>query len=494
MRHRPAMTRPAAGALAAMAALTLAAPQPLAAQNAETASGVYTTPPGFEQMVADNLPSVVGILSTVPASMQAPRRGPRLPPGLDEFFGQPVPEPDADQGPLRGQGSGFVISEDGLVVTNNHVVAGAETIEIVTEDERRLDAEVVGTDAATDLALLRVDTDETLPAVEWGDSTELEVGEWLVAIGNPFGLGGTVTAGILSARARDINAGPYDTFLQTDAAINRGNSGGPLFNAEGEVVGVNTAIFSPSGGNVGIGFAVPSQLARSVIDDLRTEGRVQRGYLGVRVQTVDKELAAALGIAPGVAGTPGGALVSEVTDASPAAEAGLEPGDVVVGIAGQSVEDARDLTFAVAGLPMGEPVDVAVLREGERQTLSVTIGEQPESLFDTSQPEREAPPDEPSLGVSVAPLDAETREQVGVPEDVTGLFVAQVQPGTPAARADLRRGDVISAAGGAPIAEASALRDAAATAEEEDRPLLLRIWREGAYAFVPVRLQASTEG
>jgi serine protease Do len=320
------------------------------------------------------------------------------------------------------------------------------------------------------------------------------VGEWLVAIGNPFGLGGTVTAGILSARARDINAGPYDSFLQTDAAINAGNSGGPLFNADGEVIGVNTAIFSPSGGNIGIGFAVPSDLARSVIDDLEAEGRVQRGYLGVRVQSVDEDLAAALGIEPGVSGAPGGALVSEVTDASPAAEAGLEPGDVVVEIAGTAVEDARDLTFAVAELPAGEAVPVAVLREGERRTLDVTIGEQPDALYGAGPPDREGGPGEPRLGVSVAALDEEAREQAGIPDEVTGLLVASVQPGTPAARADLRQGDVISAAGGEEITEVAALRQAAADAEEGDRPLLLRIWRQGSYAFVPVRLTAATEG
>ncbi len=490
MRHRTAMSGPAGGVLALAATLALAAPSPLAAQTGETA---YDTPAGFEQMVADKLPAVVGILSTAPAA-QAQRGGPRLPPGVEEFFGQPVPPQGEGQGPLRGQGSGFVISEGGLVVTNNHVVAGAETIEVVTEDEQRLDAEIVGTDPATDLALLRVDTDVTLPSVSWGSSSELQVGEWLVAIGNPFGLGGTVTAGILSARARDINSGPYDTFLQTDAAINRGNSGGPLFNADGEVVGVNTAIFSPSGGNIGIGFAVPSDLARSVIDDLSREGRVQRGYLGVQVQTVSEDLAQALGIEPGPTGTPGGALVADVTEMSPAAEAGLEPGDVIVEIGGMPVEDSRDLTFAVADLPIAEEAQITVLRDGERWTLPVTIGEQPATLFDTTPPDREGGPEEPRLGLSVAPLDDETREQASIPAGVTGLFVASVQPGSPASRAGLRQGDVISAAGGEQISEVSALRAAAAEADEKDRPLLIRVWRDGSYAFVPVRLTASSEG
>jgi serine protease Do len=301
-----------------------------------------------------------------------------------------------------------------------------------------------------------------------------------------------VTTGILSARSRDINSGPYDNFLQTDAAINSGNSGGPLFNTAGEVVGVNTAIFSPSGGNVGIGFAVPSDVARAIVLDLQDDGTVSRGYLGVRVQHVGPELAEALGIEPGGVGDAGGALVAEVTEGSPAEAAGLVAGDVIVEVANAAVEDPRDLTFAVAELEPGSETTMTVMRDDGREQITVTIGEQPSDLFATAAPGGPAP-GEPRLGVSVAPLDAETRDRAGIPEEVDGLLVAQVQGGTPAARAGLQQGDVIAEAGGAAVTQVSALRDAAAEAEEDDRPLLLRIWRGGGYNFVAIRFEDDAE-
>ncbi|RBI86369.1 protease Do [Rhodosalinus halophilus] len=471
---------------AALVAL-FAAAQPLAAQQSVqgTAPGAdYDTPAGFQEMVADKLPAVVGILSTAPARAGGPERGPRLPPGFEDFFGAPMPQ--QPPGPMRAQGSGFFVSADGYVVTNNHVVQGAESVEVVLADEERLEAAIVGTDPATDLALLKVETDETRPFVTWGASSDLQVGEWLVAIGNPFGLRATVTAGILSARSRDIRSGPYDDFLQTDAAINSGNSGGPLFNTEGDVVGVNTAIFSPSGGNVGIGFAIPSRVAQSVVADLRDDGEVERGYLGVRLQPVDANLAAALGLPEDA---PGGALIADVTEGSPAAEAGLRPGDVVTQIAGEPIEDPRALSFAVAALEAGSEVGVSVLREGEPERLEVTIGEQPAEFFAAAAPPQTPQDDgQARLGVTVAPVDGELRARSNLPDTVSGLYVVSVAPGTPAARAGLREGDVISTADGEEIEGVEALRAAARAAEESERPLLLRVFRGGSHSFVAVRL------
>jgi serine protease Do len=475
-------------ALAALLAAGLPA-APAVAQD----SG-FTTPDGFSQMVAERLPSVVGILSTGPAPEAMPAPMPDLPPGLREFFGGPGPQmgPQGPQGPLSSQGSGFIISSDGLVVTNNHVIEGAERIEVVLNDERRLEATLVGTDAATDIALLRVDAGEDLPAVEWGASDDLAIGEWVVAIGNPFGLGGTVTAGIVSARSRDIDAGPYDDFIQTDAAINRGNSGGPLFDAEGDVVGVNTAIFSPSGGNVGIGFAVPAAVAERVVADLEDDGRVDRGWLGVQVQTVDETLAEALGLE-----APEGVLIAHVTEDGPAAGAGLEPGDVILSVGGESIADPRALRFAIAELPVGEPVSVTYLRDGDEEEAEVTIGLRAAALGAEETPPATGIPEEPDgprIGVSVTPLSGDLREQANVPNDVRGLLVQDVAPGGPAAEAGLQAGDVMISADDATLGQVETLRDAIEMAVEDDGLLLVRFWRGGNYGFVSIDVTEAQAG
>lgn len=471
---------PAATSLALAATLLIAAPAPAPAQTPEAATGL---PADFSAMVAEKLPAVVGILSTA-AAPSAPPAGPQLPPGFQDFFGLPQPgapgRPGGGAAPRRmqAQGSGFIISADGYVVTNNHVIAGAEEIEVVFDDGRQAAAELVGADAATDIALLKVEGASDLPAVDWGDSDAVRIGEWLVAIGNPFGLGGTVTAGILSARSRDIRSGPYDDFLQTDAPINRGNSGGPLFDAEGEVIGVNTAIFSPSGGSVGIGFAVPSEVARSVVDQLRETGQVERGWLGVQLQPLTEELADALGLD----GT-GGALVAEVTPDSPAAEAGIEAGDVIRAVAGEAVETPRDLSFAVAALSAGAEAAFRIARDGAEEELTVTIGARPlaAEVAEDVQPD---PDGNPRLGLSLAPLDRQMRQQLGLPADVSGTVVAGVQPGSPAAEAGLRRGDVIVEADGTGVSAPQDLADLVAAAGEG--PILMRVYRDGSHAFVAV--------
>ncbi|MGR3496917.1 DegQ family serine endoprotease [Citreimonas sp.] len=467
-------------ASAAAVALALS----LTAIEAPAQEATRSAPVDFTAMVEDKLPAVVGILSTGAAPQGQQGVPPQLPPGFRDFFGDQMPQ--RPQGPMRSQGSGFIISEDGYVVTNNHVIADAEQIQVVLDDEREYEAELVGTDPATDIALLKIEADEDLPAVEWGSSDDLKIGQWVVAIGNPFGLGGTVTAGIVSARSRDINSGPYDDFIQTDAAINSGNSGGPLFNAPGEVVGVNTAIFSPSGGNVGIGFAVPSAVAQRIVEDLREDGSVERGWLGVQIQSIDDALGEALDLAD-----TSGVLVSDVTAGGPAAEAGLEAGDVIVSVAGEDVSDPRGLTFAVAELPVGEPVTVTYLRDGDREETEVTLGERPDMglAAEPTEPEQDALPDGPTIGVSIQPVTPQLRSELGLPADLEGLAVASVDPDSPAAEAGLRAGDVIVQASGEAVPDVAALREAAAAAEEADEPLLMRIFRDGGYVFRAVTFE-----
>src|SRR5579864_1160604 len=304
---------------------------------------------------------------------------PQLPPGspFEEFFDEFFKNRKGQNGPGGGQtprrvnslGSGFIIDASGLVVTNNHVIADSDDITVILNDGTSLKADVVGRDTRTDLALLRVKPDKPLKAVKFGDSEKLRLGEWVIAIGNPFSLGGTVTAGIVSARNRDIQSGPYDNYIQTDAAINRGNSGGPLFNLNGEVVGVNTAIISPSGGSIGIGFAVPSKTAVAVIDQLKQFGETRRGWLGVRIQQVTDDIAESLNIKP-----PHGALVAGVDEKGPAKPAGIEAGDVIIKFDGKDIKEMKDLPRIVADTPVGKDVDVVIVRKGKEENRTVKLG------------------------------------------------------------------------------------------------------------------------
>ncbi len=472
--------------------LALSVPMTTIAQQQGTVAeaAAPTTPVSFAGIVKEKLPAVVGIISTMPDEPQM-QGGPvpQLPPGMDDFFGVPRGGPAPAPGPSQALGSGFIVSEDGYVVTNNHVIEQADAIEVVLEDERRFDATLVGTDPATDIALLKIESDEALPHVAWGDSDDLEIGDWTIAIGNPFGLGGTVTTGILSARSRNINAGPYDDFLQTDAAINRGNSGGPLFNAAGDVVGVNTAIVSPSGGSVGIGFAVPSAVAQRIVTDLKEDGSVERGWLGVGIQPVSEDIAAALDI-----DATNGALVTSVTRDSPAEKAGLKPGDVVVGLNGNPVDDPRALSLAVADLQVGKSVPLTVLRDGETQELTVEIGLHPSQNLSGAEGEGDsAAPGTPQLGVTIATLDASLRTRLSLPEELSGIAITGVQPDSAASRAGLRPGDVITAAAGEDVTDPAALRSAVAEAAKTDAPLLLRVYRGGNYTFVAVKLAEAEE-
>jgi serine protease Do len=381
---------------------------------------------------------------------------PDLPPGspMEEFFDQFFKNrhghgggggDNSDQAPHRinSLGSGFIIDPSGLVVTNNHVIADADEISVILNDGTKLKATLVGKDSKSDLALLRVHSDKPLKSVKFGDSDKLRLGEWVIAIGNPFSLGGSVTAGIVSARNRDINSGPYDNYIQTDAAINRGNSGGPLFNLNGEVVGVNTAIISPSGGSIGIGFAVPSDSAVAVIDQLRQYGETRRGWLGVRIQQVTDDIGESLNISP-----PRGALVAGVDDKGPAKPAGIEPGDVVVTFDGHDIKEMHDLPRIVADTQVGKTVDVVVIRKGKQETHKVTVGRlQDSDKVAEAKPEvAPAKPDvQKTLGLELSAISDDLRRKFKIKDSVNGVLVTDVDSSVASADPDktLSPGDVI---------------------------------------------------
>jgi serine protease Do len=374
------------------------------------------------------------------------RRGPKGSP-FEEFFDDFFDEEDSEGMPRKvsSLGSGFVIDQTGLIVTNNHVIEGADEIIINFTDGSKLKVvKILGHDPKTDLALLKVEPKEPLKAVSFGDSSKMRVGDWVMAIGNPFGLGGSVTVGIISATKRDINAGPYDDFLQTDAAINRGNSGGPLFNMDGQVIGVNTAIISPTGGSIGIGFAVPANTAVQVLDQLKQYGETRRGWLGVHVQNVTDDIAQSLGLKE-----PTGALVAKVSPDGPASAAGIKASDVILKFDGQTIESMRDLPRAVVGTPIGKDVPVELLRNGETVDVTVKIGRLPQdeeaedTIEDQEVPEMLEPDREDLLGLSIAPLTDALRSQYGIGQTVEGVIITEVAPDSPAARKNVKPGDVI---------------------------------------------------
>jgi serine protease Do len=406
-------------------------------------------PDSFADLSAKLSPAVVNISTTqvVKGNKQQGQPEFMVPPGspFEEFFKEFLERNrPKNRGPRRATslGSGFVIDASGLVVTNNHVIAEADEISVRLSDGTVLKAVLVGRDAKTDLALLKVEPKGKLPALKWGNSDDSRVGDWVLAIGNPFGLGGSVTAGIISARGRDINSGPYDDFFQTDAAINRGNSGGPLFNMKGEVIGINTAIYSPTGGSVGIGFAIPATLANRVIKQLAEFGRTRRGWLGVRIQTVTDEIAEGLGMEKAA-----GALVAGVGDDGPAGKAGIEQGDVILRFDEQEVDEMRALPRIVANTSIGKTVKVEVWRRGELTSLEVTIAEMEESDTKVASVEQESKP-EPAkdvtlLGMRLSTLTEAARETFKVDEASQGVLVLEVAADSSAAKRGLQPGDLI---------------------------------------------------
>jgi serine protease Do len=434
---------------------------------------------------------------------------PQLPPGspfeefFEEFFknrrgqnGQSGPGQN-NQTPtprrVNSLGSGFIIDPSGLVVTNNHVISEADEVSVILNDGTTLKAEVVGRDQKTDLALIKVTPTKPLKAVKFGDSDKLRLGEWVIAIGNPFSLGGTVTAGIVSARNRDIQSGPYDNYIQTDASINRGNSGGPLFNLNGEVIGVNTAIISPSGGSIGIGFAVPSKTVIPVVDQLREFKEVRRGWLGVRIQQVSDEIAESLSINP-----TRGALVAGIDDKGPAKPAGIEPGDVIVKFDGKDVKEMRDLPKIVADTPVGKDVEVIVIRKGKEEKKSVKLGrlEDEKKVAAVSNDNKDAAPDskpvvKKALGLDLANLTDELRKKHNIKEKVKGVVITGVDPNSPASEKRLAPGMVIAEVQQQPVASATELQQRIDKLKKDGKKavVLLVVSPDGDPSFVALSLQ-----
>jgi serine protease Do len=455
-----------------------------------------TAPDGFADLAAKLLPSVVNISTTQTVEGREGPAMPQLPPGspfedfFKEFFDRNQPQQRKHK--ATSLGSGFIISTDGYVVTNNHVIADADEISVILQDDTRIKAELVGRDTKTDLAVLKIKTDRKLPAVKFGNSRKARVGDWVVAIGNPFGLGGTVTAGIISARGRDINAGPYDDFIQTDASINRGNSGGPMFNLAGEVIGINTAIFSPSGGSVGIGFAIPASTAEPVITQLMKSGAVKRGWLGVHIQAVTEEIAETLGLKKAE-----GALVASVMEGSPAAKGGIKSGDVILEFDGKSVHEMRSLPRIVAETEVGKPVDVSIWREGKPATVKVAVGELKDEAKQASAgsgggggagPGGELSVDE--LGLTLSPLTDKVRERFKLKADAKGVVVTKVDPDGPAGAKDIRPGDVIIEVSQEEIATPAEVRTKIAAAKKAGRKsVLLHLEGQNGLRFVAVRIE-----
>jgi serine protease Do len=456
--------------------------------RAETAQ----RPVGFADVVEKVKPSVISVRVKVDGGPRTGFNSRDLPPGIEQFFrrfGMPDMAPDEQPGQrghrggrnvVTGQGSGFFISADGFAVTNNHVVDKAESVEVTADDGKVYTAKVIGTDPKTDLALIKVEGRNDFPFVKLSDSNP-RVGDWVLAVGNPFGLGGTVTAGIISARGRDIGAGPYDDFIQIDAPVNKGNSGGPTFDVDGNVIGVNTAIFSPSGGSVGIAFAIPADTVKTVITQLKDKGAVTRGWIGVQIQPVTDDMADSLGMKKAE-----GALVAEPQADGPAAKAGIKASDVITAVNGQPVRDARDLAKRIGGLAPGATVKLDVFRKGTNQTLSFTLGEVPKeqkqarARADDREP---AGTELPRLGLTLAPATG----VAGAGGE--GVVVTAVDPDGPAANHGIKAGDVILDVGGKAVSNFSDVRKALADARDDGkRAVLMRVKSGDTLRFVALPL------
>jgi serine protease Do len=439
---------------------------------------------GFADIVAKVKPAVISVRVKIDESAKTTgmgdndesEGGPGIP--FEKFFeqfgqqGMPQAKPRGRQN-MTGEGSGFFISADGYAVTNNHVVDGAKTVQVTTDDGAVYKAKVVGNDAKTDLALIKVESSKSFPFVNFADR-EPRIGDWVVAVGNPFGLGGTVTAGIVSARGRDIGAGPYNDYIQIDAPINKGNSGGPTFNLDGNVIGVNTAIFSPSGGSVGIGFDIPAEAAKMVVAQLKERGFVDRGGLGVLVQPVTAEIAYRLGLKKAE-----GALVAEPQADSPAAKAGVAAGDVITAIDGAAIKDSRELARKIGSMAPGSRVKMTLTRKGEVKTMDLTLAKMPDQKQAKAQGEKDASTDGPRLGLNLAPA-----EDVGGAGS-EGVAVVGVDPNGPASERGIKTGDVILDVGGKTVANVADVRKALTDARSAGKnSILLRVKSAEATRFV----------
>ncbi len=486
------LQRPVLAAVMAVSVLMPAIPTAASARGPES--------------IADVSEKVIDAVVNISTSQTVESRGsamPQVPPGspFEEFFEEFFKNRRGQQGDssqnrpprrVNSLGSGFIIDASGIVVTNNHVISDADEINVILNDGSRLKAEIIGRDQKTDLALLRVKPEKPLTAVKFGDSDKLRLGEWVIAIGNPFSLGGTVTAGIVSARNRDINSGPYDNYIQTDAAINRGNSGGPLFNLDGQVVGINTAIISPSGGSIGIGFAVPSKTAVGVIEQLRQYGETRRGWLGVRIQQVTDDIAESLNLKPAR-----GALVAGVDEKGPGKPAGIEAGDVIVKFDGKDIKEMRDLPRVVADTPVGKEVEVVIVRKGKEETKKVKLGRledgEKQAALTTKKngASEEKTVVQKTLGLGLANLTDDLRKRYKIKDSVKGVVITSIDSSSAAAEKRLNSGDVVVEVAQEPVASTADLQKRLDLLKKDGRKsaLLLVSSPVGELRFVALSLQ-----
>lgn len=443
--------------------------------------------PDFTNLVSQVKPAVVSItnrLKSTPADFNNGQS--QQMPELPFPFSQMIPQHPHVQA-VEARGSGFIISADGYVVTNNHVVKDERTLSVTLDDGTVLPAKVVGTDPRTDIALLKINAHHKLPFIQLGNSRNVKPGEWVVAMGNPFGLGGTVTAGIVSAVSRDIGAGPYDQFIQVDAPINQGNSGGPLFTQDGKVIGMNTAIISPSGGSVGIGFAIPSDMIRTVTNQLMESGHVTRGFVGVEAQQITPTMAEAMHLRRDQ-----GALLAGVQPESPASRAGLQPGDVIETVDGTKISNPRELAVQIAQIKPGNEAHLKVLHDGQTKNIDVKVEQMP-SEQTASSSQNMGTEQHGRIGLALAPLSPDLRNQLDVPDGTKGAVVRAVQPGSPADTAGLQPGDVIVGVGNHPVnSPTEAVR--AMRQESNSKAVALRVIRNGQPIFVGVNLNPDHQG
>ena len=442
---------------------------------------------GFAPLVARVKPAVVEVKTVSrlggddQQQDQELQQMPNLPPPFGDMFRRYFQQRNGgNAGVQRALGSGFIIDPAGYIVTNNHVVDGAREVSVTLTGGDKYKAKVVGRDKKTDLALLKIDVGHDLPYVAFGDSDQEHEGDWVIAVGNPYGLGGTVTAGIVSAHGRNINAGPYDDFMQIDAPINPGNSGGPLFNQSGQVVGIDTAIYSPSGGSVGIGFAIPSNVAKDIVAQLRAHGKVTRGWLGIAMQPLTPALAEAVGLHDHK-----GVLVDSVTDGSPAAKADVHQGDVITAFNGKPIETGRDLAMAVADTPAGRTVGMTIWRDKHSRTVDVTIRNQSATQMASAG----APDETKPVGMTLAPLTSDARDQYDIGSSVNGVLVQGVTPGSNADESGVQAGDVIERVGGGQVHSPGDVASAIHSAERAKKPAIsMLVNRNGVTSYLGLEL------
>jgi serine protease Do len=488
-RHHRKFIASAAIVTAIAAATQLAAPPPTALAAVPPAQIGVDRPESFAKLVKAVQPAVVNIATTTRMQTAAIPEF-RFPEGspferyFRDFFDHGFPgQPEMGPAPeARALGSGFIIDPEGYVVTNNHVIENAEEITVTVNGGDQYPAKIIGRDPKTDLAVLKIEANEPLPFVQFGDSDAAQVGDWVIAVGNPFGLGGSVSAGIISARGRDIQSGPFDDYLQIDAPINRGNSGGPLFDRTGMVIGINTAIFSPSGGNVGIGFAIPSDMAKTIVEQLKESGRVERGFVGVQIQEVSEEIAQTLDLDKAT-----GALIASVEPNGPAAEAGLKTGDLILEFNGKKIDRLKDLPRYVAAAKAGEKSTVRIMRDGEELTVNIKVGRMPGDQMTAMKSSEPKSSNQVRLGVTLAPLTPEYRRQLRLPDDSEGVVIVDVERNSAAAREGLQAGDVIKRVGNKKVATPEDVIEMLES-QAGRKAVLLLVSRQGNDRFIAVPL------